>query len=428
MRRLELLEQLKGMSAALDPGMLATIQVATVVFNDAAPLEDRATFMLSTSQQFAATVAAEWAPTTVLGAIGKLCLPVTPSFAGTSLENFKKACEAIHAAGLLAQLKSPRSQQAAAFVLDGINAHQPDAADIFTEAALAFRIGLAKGGEDYKLDPTTLVTVEGGENCERDVYKRCKMFLCGKHLQPPVWFVGWQLSLDKAAKLKAETAAAETAAAAAVAAVAASEQQSAALEAGRGLTSADVRAITAGDDASEGGGTAGHGGSGSSDLPAAPAAVPAALAAVPAAPAAVLGAARAFLEGDRVTVAQRGKKTPRLLAKITKMLTSHAWVEFDASQVGVGGTDKKILLASLKFADALPVVASGSLASAERVVEPTADRVVGPAVLIDVEELHRAPSAAPIDASMTEGALGGPTSGRSGVWEPAANVFGEDSE
>ena len=92
---------------------------------------------------------------------------------------------------------------------------------------------------------------------------------------------------------------------------------------------------------------------------------------------------------------------------------------FDASIVGVGGTDKKVLLASLKFADALP-------ASAERVVEPTtAERET--AVLIDVEDLHRAPYAAPIDAAMTEGALGGPTSGREN-WAPAASVFGEDSE
>ena len=93
-------------------------------------------------------------------------------------------------------------------------------------------------------------------------------------------------------------------------------------------------------------------------------------------------------------------------------------MEFDASQVGVGGTDKKILLASLKFADALPVVASGSLASADSVVDPT--------VLIDVDEL--APSASTIDASMSAGALGGPTSGRTDIWEDAANVFGEDSD
>ena len=206
--------------------------------------------------------------------------------------------------------------------------------------------------------------------------------------------------LEKAAKQKAETQRLE-----AEKEKAASEQQSAELAAGRGLNGADVSAITAGDDASPGGGA-----SASSDLPAAPAAVPAA-------PAAVLGAARAFLEGDRVTVAQKSKKTPRLLAKITKMLTSHAWVEFDASQVGVGGTEKKILLAILKFADP-PVVASGSLASA--------DSVVDPAMLIDVDEL--APSASTIDASMSAGALGGPTSGRTDIWAAASDVFGEDDD
>ena len=103
-RRMELLGQLKGMSASLEPGMLATVQVASVIFNDDTSYEDRATFMFSTSQQHAATVAAEWAPTTVVGAVGKLLLPVTPSFAGTLLETFKKACEAISNAELLGQL------------------------------------------------------------------------------------------------------------------------------------------------------------------------------------------------------------------------------------------------------------------------------------------------------------------------------------
>ena len=264
---------------------------------------------------------------------------------------------------------------------------------------MACRIGLVKGGEDYNLDPTTLVA--GGENCEREVFKRCKMYLTGKHVQPPVWFVGWQLLLEKAAKQKAETQRLE-----AEKEKAASEQQSAELAAGRGLNGADVSAITAGDDASPGGGA-----SASSDSPAAPAAVPAAPAVVPA-------AARAFLEGDRVTVAQKSRRAPRLLAKITRMLTSHAWVEFDASQVGVGGPEKKILLASLKFADPPPVVASGSLASADSVVDPT--------VLIDVDEL--APSAPTIDASMSSGALGGPTSGRTDIWAAASDVFGEDDD
>jgi len=87
--------------------------------------------------------------------------------------------------------------------------------------------------------------------------------------------------------------------------------------------------------------------------------------------------------------------------------------------VGVGGTDKKVLLASLKFADALP-------ASAERVVGTTTpERETS--VLIDVEDLHREPGAAPQVAAMTEGALGGPTSGRAN-WAPAASVFGDESE
>ena len=138
---------------------------------------------------------------------------------------------------------------------------------------------------------------------------------------------------------------------------------------------------------------------------------------MPAAPAAVPGAARAFLEGDRVTVAQKSRKAPRLFAKITRMLTSHAWVEFDASQVGVGGTEKKILLASLKFADP-PVAASVSLASADSEVEP--------AVPINVDELS--PSASSIDASMSVGALGGPTSGRTDIWADAADVFAADDD
>ena len=104
------------------------------------------------------------------------------------------------------------------------------------------------------------------------------------------------------------------------------------------------------------------------------------------------------------------------------MLTSHAWVVFDTSMVGVGGSDKKVLLSSLKFADALEVSGARDV-STHRVTTPERET----AVLIDVENLHRELGAAPQVAAMTEGALGGPTSGREN-WAPAASVFGEDSE
>ena len=148
--------------------------------------------------------------------------------------------------------------------------------------------------------------------------------------------------------------------------------------------------------------------------------------------AAVPAAARtAFVKGDRVTVAQSKRSKPRLFATVTRVLTSHAWVEFDADQVAVSGTEKKILLASLRFVDP-PVAALGTLASADAVVEPAvASSSPGG---IDVDE--PAPSAASIDASMSVGALGRPTSGLTvastdglmNIWADVASVFGGNAD
>ena len=78
------------MSGSLEPGTLAIIQVALVIFNDATDLAYRATYMFSTSQQHAAKLAVDCAPTTVVGCVGKLLQHVNPSFTGTSLKTFKK--------------------------------------------------------------------------------------------------------------------------------------------------------------------------------------------------------------------------------------------------------------------------------------------------------------------------------------------------
>ena len=71
--------------------------------------------------------------------------------------NVQKSCEAIKDAGLLDDLKSPVSQQAIAFVFDGLAARQPQAADAFTKGALSARVGLGEGGENHQLDPSTLL-------------------------------------------------------------------------------------------------------------------------------------------------------------------------------------------------------------------------------------------------------------------------------
>ena len=60
----------------------------------------------------------------------------------TSLATFKEACTAVQDADLLDEVKSPVSKQAITFVLDGLSAAQPPAADRFTVAALSARIGL----------------------------------------------------------------------------------------------------------------------------------------------------------------------------------------------------------------------------------------------------------------------------------------------
>ena len=148
--------------------------------------------MCQADLQPAAKIAIEWDSDGVVGCIGKLLMDVPPSFQKTSLTTFKAACTAIHDAGLLAELRSPVSKQAATFVLEGLQSAQSPAADRYTAAALSDRIEFAFGSEQA-LDPSTLVHED--VDYQAEVYKRCKLFLSGKHAKPPTWFAEWQTNV-----------------------------------------------------------------------------------------------------------------------------------------------------------------------------------------------------------------------------------------
>ena len=110
MRRLELLEPLRGMHG-LPHALSESIGCVLHLFNDKTPLSERASFMRS-NQQHAVKVAIRWDPKGPIGSIGKLFLDVCPAYDKVTFPTFKAAVRAIAEADVFNELASPMANSA----------------------------------------------------------------------------------------------------------------------------------------------------------------------------------------------------------------------------------------------------------------------------------------------------------------------------
>ena len=125
------------------------------------------------------------------------------------------------------------------------------------------------------------------------------------------------------------------------------------------------------------------------------------------------------------------EKQPKLLATITEILTSHAWVLFGADQGPQSGHTKKILLKSLLFADP-PVATSRTPATADVVTESTVASSSSGGRAADVDEPAPLAESIDVDASTTAApatqAVSGSALAAAAAWADAAAVFGGDAD